>query len=88
MVGLRAFIKLYSASLDMSGWRGVPWLLVVLAITIALPEARAIMVTGFMGGVIIGGFLIAVRHKYGSGPRRGTPIVLFPRPVNLSANNA
>jgi hypothetical protein len=89
MVGLRAFLKLYSTPIDMSGWRGVPWLLVVAVITMALPEARAIIFTGLMGGVIIGAFLISVRHKYGSsGPRRGSPIVLFPRPVKLSANNA
>ena len=68
-------------------------LIVILAplavILVALPEARALIATGLAGGVVIGAFLILMRYQGGpGGPRRGTPIVLFPRTVNLSANGA
>jgi hypothetical protein len=53
-----------------------------LGILIALPQARILLVTGFLGGLVIGIGLILSRHQ--SGPRRGTPITLFPRPVAVS----
>jgi hypothetical protein len=59
------------------------------AIVAILPEARALLATGLGGGVVLGGFLILVKHHIGTGgPRRGTPIVLFPRPVNVAALRA
>jgi hypothetical protein len=66
----------------LKGWRGLPVLGTFLAILIALPQARALLTTGLLGGVVIGVCLILVRHQ--SGPRRGTPITLFPRTVPLS----
>jgi hypothetical protein len=87
MVG--AFLRLYSARLTMTGWRGVLWLGIAAAILVALPEARAVLALGLAGGVVIGAFLILIRHQgRPSGPRRGTPITLFPRAVNLSPNGA
>ena len=79
----RAFVKVYSTPIPMSGWRGSVWLLVGAAIFIALPEARALVIAGLLGGVVIAGVLIYIRRGRGaSGPGRGTPIVLFrPEPV-------
>lgn len=82
MAGLRAFLRLSSAPPSTSGWRGVLLLGVVAAIVAALPEARALLSLGLLGGVVLGGLLILIRHQpRPRGPRRGTPIVLFPRPV-------
>ena len=81
----RAFVRLYSTPIPVSGWRGVVWLGVAAAIFLALPEARALVTAGFLGGIVIAAFLILIRHRGSSGPRRGTPIVLFPREVNIAA---
>jgi hypothetical protein len=84
MKGVEAFLRLYSTPLSITGWRGVPLLGVAAAITVALPQARAILVAGFSGGIVIGAALIIARHQFrSSGPRRGTPIVLFPRTVDV-----
>jgi hypothetical protein len=65
----------------MARLRAIPFCLFV-AILAILPEARALLFTGFAGGIVVGLGLIALRHYGGpGGPRRGTPIVLFPRPV-------
>ena len=67
----------------MSGWRGWLNLLGLVAILAALPEARALLGAGMLGGIVLGVALILIRHNARpSGPRRGTPIVLFPRPVS------
>jgi hypothetical protein len=80
---------LYSTPLAISGWRGVPLLALTAAIVVALPEARALLLVGLMGGVVVGLGLILLRHHLGSsGPRRGTPITLFPRPVDLASSRA
>ena len=75
-----------------ASWTGSRRLLVwigFLAIVAGLPQARALLATGIAGGVVIGGLLILLRHHLGSGgPRRGTPIVLFPRPVNFAQMRA
>ena len=56
-----------------------------LAIVAGIPQARTLLATGIAGGAVIGGLLILLRHHVGSGgPRRGTPIVLFPKPVNFA----
>jgi hypothetical protein len=82
---VRAFLKMYSTPLSLTGWRGVPLLLVAAAIVVALPQARALVALGMLGGVVIGAFLILIRHQFPSnGPRRGTPIVLFPRAAEAS----
>ena len=66
----------------LTGWRGLLLLAVLAAILIALPQARVLLTIGMSGGVVLGAFLILLRHQSGPrGPRRGTPIVLFPRPV-------
>jgi hypothetical protein len=55
-------------------------------ILVALPEARALLTAGILGGIVLGALLILIRHQSSSGPRRGTPIiVLFPRQVTSSA---
>lgn len=87
MAGLRAFLRSYSTPHSVRGWRGAPFLALVAAIVIALPEARALLTAGVLGGSVLGVLLILVRHQ--SGPRRpdrGTPIVLFPRPVSEVRN--
>lgn len=85
MAGLQAFVRLYTTPLSFRGWRGALWLGLALVITVALPQARALVLAGFSGGVVIGAALIIARHQFGSsGPRRGTPIVLFPRTVELT----
>ena len=81
----RAFLRMFSTPIPVSGWRGAVWLGVAAAIFLALPEARALVITGFLGGIVIAAFLILIRHRGASGPRRGTPIVLFPRDVNIGA---
>ena len=89
MTGLRVFVRQHSQPPSMAGWRGVLWLCAAVLILIALPQARALMAAGLAGGVVIGAFLILIRHQGGPrGPRRGTPITLFPRAVNLSPNGA
>jgi hypothetical protein len=80
----RAFVRVFSTPIPVSGWRGIVWLAIAVAIFLALPEARALVTVGFLGGVVIAGFLILIRHRGSSGPRRGTPIVLFPREVNVA----
>jgi hypothetical protein len=78
---MRASVRFYSTPLSLSGWRGHIWLAIAALIFAALPEARALVTAGFLGGVVIAGFLILIRHGGSSGPRRGTPIVLF-QPVH------
>jgi hypothetical protein len=82
---IRAFLGRYSQAAPVSGWRGAAWLGLLAAILIALPQARALLTVGLLGGIVIGAFLILIRHQSGPpGPRRGTPIVLFPRTVETS----
>jgi hypothetical protein len=82
---MRAFLERYSNPGSMRGWRSVPLLVVLALILIALPHARALLAAGLAGGVVIGAFLILIRHQSGSGgPRRGTPVVLFPRTADAS----
>jgi hypothetical protein len=59
---------------------------VFVAILAALPQARALLTTGLLGGVVLGICLILARHQ--PGPRRGTPITLFPRPVSVNVTRA
>ena len=90
MTGRRALLWLYSTPpMRTSGWRGALLLALVAAIILAVPEARVLITVGFLGGVVLGLGLILIRHMTRPpGPRRGTPIVLFPRPVSLSATSA
>ena len=81
MTGLRAFLRPYSTPSSTAGWRGILLLGFAVAIVIALPQARALLTAGLLGGVVLGVILILIRHQRHNGPRRGTPIVLFPRPV-------
>ena len=81
----RAFFRGTLTPISVNGWRGRVWLGIALAIFLALPEARALVTTGFLGGIVIAAFLILIRHRRSSGPGRGTPIVLFPRDVNIAA---
>ena len=62
-------------------WRSLSMWVVFLAILVMLPQARVLLATGFLGGLVIGVLLILARHQ--SGPRWGTPITLFPRSVTL-----
>jgi len=89
MAGLRGFLRRCSTPLSISGWRGVPFLGIALAIVIALPQARALITAGILGGIVLGIFLILIRHQAGPPrPRRGTPIVLFPRPARPATDLA
>ena len=89
MKGAEAFLRRYRTKLSSPRRLNAPMFLGFLAILIALPQARAILAAGIMGGIVIGAALIIARHKFGSsGPRRGTPIVLFPRPVWVPSRSA
>ena len=74
---MSASVRIYSTPIPVTGWRGHVWLAIAVLIFAALPEARALVTTGFLGGIVIAAFLILIRHAGSSGPRRGTPIVLF-----------
>jgi hypothetical protein len=78
---ISAFLRLYSSLLG--GWRSTPMLLVFVLILVSLPQARALLTGGILGGIVIGAALIIARHPIGRGPGRGTPIVLFPRTVEV-----
>jgi hypothetical protein len=82
---VRAFLRRHSTPSPVTGWRGVLLLAFLAAILLILPQARALITVGLLGGVVIGAFLILIRHQSGSGPRRGTPIVLFPRAADISS---
>jgi len=85
MANVRAFLGLSTAPRPSSNWRGGPWLVIFLGIIIALPQARALVAGGILGGIVIGAALILLRRaSRPSGPRRGTPITLFTQPVVLA----
>jgi hypothetical protein len=84
---VRAFLRLYSDPQALRGFRSVPVWVVFLLVVALVPQARILLTAGFMGGLVIGAALIIARHKFGSsGPRRGSPIVLFPRPVTVNVS--
>lgn len=71
------------AVINWRGWRGLLLLGVFALVLAAIPHARALLIAGLAGGVILGVVLILIRQQSGPPrPRRGTPIVLFPRPVS------
>ena len=72
--------------MSRGGWRSLLVIAVFGAIVVALPQARALLTTGLLGGVVIGIVLILARQQ--PGPRRGTPITLFPRPVPANVTRA
>ena len=86
MAGFLAGLRVYQARIRIGGWRGLPLIAVFVGILVTLPQARALLTTGFLGGVVIGIFLILARQQ--PGPRRGTPITLFPRPVSANVTRA
>jgi hypothetical protein len=86
MAGFLAGLRVFQARTGTGGWRNLLLLAVFGAILIALPQARALLTTGFLGGVVIGICLILARQQ--PGPRRGTPITLFPRPVSVNVTRA
>jgi len=86
MAGLVAGLRVYQARIRLGGWRRLPLIAMFVAILVALPQARALLTTGFLGGVVLGICLILARQQ--SGPRRGTPITLFPRPVSVNVTRA
>lgn len=81
---VRAFLRRHSTPAPVTGWRGVLLLAFLAAILVVVPQARTLITGGLLGGIVIGAFLIVIRHQSGSGPRRGTPIVLFPRAADVS----
>jgi len=84
---IRAFLKRSSTPGALGGWRGVPLLVALAVILVTVPQARTRITGGILGGIVIGAFLILIRHQAGpAGPGRGTPIVLFPRTANVSTS--
>ena len=82
MAGFLAGLQVSRRRLRLGGWRGLPLLFSFVGILVVLPQARALLTTGLLGGVVIGVCLILARHQ--AGPGRGTPITtLFPRPVAI-----
>jgi hypothetical protein len=86
MAGFLAGLRVYQTRRGIGGWRNLLPIAVFVAILVALPQARALLTTGFLGGVVIGICLILARQQ--PGPRRGTPITLFPRPVSVNVTRA
>jgi hypothetical protein len=86
MAGFLAELRVYRKRAGLGGWRNLLLLALFGAILAALPEARAVLITGFLGGVVIGICLIVARQQ--PGPRRGTPITLFPRTVSVNVTRA
>jgi hypothetical protein len=85
----RAFLRLVWTRLSLGGWRGAAKLGFFVLILAALPQARALLTAGLLGGIVIGAALILARHPIApSGPRRGTPIVLFPRTFDATTPSA
>ena len=83
MAELRSVLRQSLTGSSMKGWRGSVLLAAFAVILVALPEARALLTAGILGGTVLGVFLILIRQQAGPPrPRRGTPIVLFPRPVS------
>jgi hypothetical protein len=86
---VRAFLKRSSTPGGLTGWRGLPLLVALAVILATVPQARTLITGGILGGIVIGAFLILIRHQPGShGPRRGTPVVLFPRTADASTSGA
>jgi len=83
-----AFLRLLSKRLSFNGWRSAPMVGVFVLILASLPQARALLTAGILGGIVIGAALIVARHPINPGPRRGTPIVLFPRTVDVQTPSA
>jgi hypothetical protein len=86
MAGFLAGLRDYQARTGIGGWRNLLLLAVFAVILAALPQARALLTTGLLGGVVIGICLIVARQQ--PGPRRGTPITLFPRQVSVNVTRA
>ena len=86
MAGFLAGLRVNHAGYSFGRWRNLVPIAVFVAILAALPQARALLTTGFLGGVVIGICLILSRQQ--AGPRRGTPITLFPRPVSVNVTRA
>ena len=86
MAGFLAGLRVDQTRSGWRGWRNLVPIAVFVAILAALPQARALLTAGLLGGVVIGICLILARHQ--SGPRRGTPITLFPRPVSVNVTRA
>ena len=83
---IRAFLKLNPPPESFRGWRSVPLTGLFLAILMLVPQARVLLTAGFLGGAVLGAALIIARRRFGSPrPPRGRLIVLFPKPVNVSA---
>lgn len=83
---MAGFLAGLGARIRIGGWRGLPLIAVFVVILATLPQARALLTTGFLGGVVIGICLILARQQ--PGPRRGTPITLFPRSVSVNVTRA
>ena len=81
---IRAFLRLYSDPERLRGFRNLSVWILFLTILAAIPRARVLLLAGMLGGVVVGAALIIARHHWPSGPRRGAPIVLFPRPINVN----
>ena len=83
MAELRSVLRRSLTGSTMNGWHGIIVLVAFAVILVALPQARALLTAGLAGGIVLGVFLILIRQQAGPPrPRRGTPIVLFPRPVS------
>ena len=83
MPELRSVLRRSMTRSSMKGWHGIILVVAFAVILVALPQARALLTAGIAGGIVLGVFLILIRQQAGTPrPRRGTPIVLFPRPVS------
>jgi len=86
---IRAFLRLNPSPESFRGWRSVLWPGLGLLIVVLVPQVGVLLTAGFLGGVLVGASLIVARREFrGPGSGGGTPIVLFPRPANISAGRA
>ncbi len=66
------------SGIPVAGVGGMGLVVLALVMTIVLPEARWVFVTGLAGGGLLGAALVLIRrHSRSDGPSGSNPAVLF-----------
>jgi hypothetical protein len=63
MTNNRAGFAIYSTTIPLNGWTGLPLLGVAAAMVWALPAAALVLVSGLAGGALIASTLIRLRAR-------------------------
>ena len=53
------------ASVKVAGWPGLCLVVIVVALAVQFPEARWLLLSGLLGGVLVGAVLILIRRRSG-----------------------